>query len=402
MCSISGGTKWDNLSRIIWERSRNRGRDDEGRSFSFNSWIGNRRAIPTTEEVDPIEKQPVGNDPIQLVFNGIISNDHELGLKAGEADTSVLPRVLDFSSLEAFADSLNEKVIGSFAIAVLDQGSGKIWLACNYKPIWIYHENDEWYFSSLENHFKGFSGELFKMPPYSVCELGTKEFIPLKRKQSNKAIVICSAGLDSTTVASVAIEKHGASNVLLLHFNYGCKATSKEVESILKLADYFCCGFEIIPFQTFGGSSLLSEHAHISEGITGAEYAHEWVPARNLVMLSLAVSYAEAKEYGHIYLGTNLEEAGAYPDNEEQFILDFNNLLYGAVQNGVKIEIHTPLGGLMKHEIVKLGGELNTPFHLTWSCYHAGEKHCGKCGPCFMRQKAFERNGLIDPVFKQK
>jgi len=136
----------------------------------------------------------------------------------------------------------------------------------------------------------------------------------------------------------------------------------------------------------------------IADGIAGAEYAHEWVPARNLVMLSTAVAYAEAHNYGYIYLGTNLEEASVYPDNEEQFILDFNNLLYGAVQNGVKIEIKTPLGGLMKHEIVLFGLECNAPFHLTWSCYKGGEKHCGKCGPCFMRRTAFERNGLVDPV----
>ncbi len=190
----------------------------------------------------------------------------------------------------------------------------------------------------------------------------------------------------------------GKKNTTLIHFDYGCKASRKEIESIINISNFFECDFKVIPLISFGGSSLLMEEDKITEGKKGAEYAHEWVPARNLLMLSAATAFAEANDIGHIYLGTNLEEAGAYPDNEEQFILDFNSLLYGAVQNGIKIEIHTPLGGLMKHEIIPFGHNYNTPFHLTWSCYRGGDSHCGVCGPCFMRKTAFERNGLIDPV----
>lgn len=397
MCSICGGTTWNWISEYIWEYSQDRGRDDHGKNItSDGTWIGNHRAIPTTEIQHPIEKQPVGKDE-KIVFNGIVSNDSDLGIRNGEADTSVLPRTLDFSSLKRFRDSIHENLTGSYAIAVKFT-SGIIWLACNYKPIWILERDEEAYFSSLKHHFP-LTEHPYRMEPYSVRELNSfQRSLPIPRNQSNKALVICSGGLDSTTVASYVCQKHGRKNTTLLHFDYGCLATEREIQQVRVIADCLKCACRIEKMPTFGSSSLLSKGSEISQGIAGAEYAHEWVPARNLVMLSLTVSLAEAENYGHIYLGTNLEEAGAYPDNEEQFILDFNNLLYGAVQNGVKMEIHTPLGGLMKHEIIPFGQKYNTPYHLTWSCYRGGDKHCGECGPCFMRKTAFERNGLKDPV----
>ena len=400
MCSICGGTQFDQIASAIWQSSADRGRDAHGIEITPNNgaWLGNHRATPTTEVIVPVETQPVG-ESVKLVFNGIISNDSDLGLREGEADTSVLPRVLDFSNLKSFRDSLHEKIIGSYAIAVL-LPDRSIWLACNYKPIWILEHKGHFYFSSLKQHFK--VGTPYKMDPYSVRELTSpSSSLSIPRKQYEKALVICSAGLDSTAVAAYACKQHGAHNVRLIHFDYDCLATSKEKTCLIDIAKNLKCEFEILKMPSFGGSSLLGTEGDISEGVGGAEYAHEWVPARNLIMLSLTTGYAEAKKYGHIYLGTNLEEAGAYPDNEEQFILDFSSILYGAVQNGIKIEIHSPLGSLMKHEIVTFGQKYNAPFHLTWSCYRGGEKHCGHCGPCFMRKTAFARNNLVDPVFNK-
>lgn len=397
MCSICGGTRWDWIAEHIWVQSQDRGRDDHGWHIDQSgNWIGNHRAIPTTETDQPVEKQPVG-DSIKLVFNGIISNDSELGIREGEADTSVLPRTLDFSSLQAFRDSLQDRVVGSYAIAVLFP-DGNIWLACNYKPIWILETSDGLYFSSLAQHFPQ-NSHPHRMGPYSVMDLRRGDSLDIERNQSNKAIAICSAGLDSTTTATYACCLHGPENVTLMHFDYGCLAGQQEIDRVKQIANYLGCSYWIQNMPTFGGSNLLDTNADISSAIVGAEYAHEWVPARNLVMLSLTVSFAEAKGFGHIYLGTNLEEAGAYPDNEEQFLLDFNHLLYGAVQNGVKVEVHTPLGGFMKHEIIPFGLQYGTPYHLTWSCYRGGNKHCGQCGPCYMRKTAFERNNMQDPVF---
>lgn len=402
MCAICGGTRWDSIAEWIWQKSEDRGRDDRGIiKTPEGPWIGNHRATPTTEVQEPLERQPVGNGP-WFVLNGIIANDEELGVRGGEADTSVLPRVIHTGSLDQFAVDIIAELTGSYAIACLVKSPElKIYLACNYKPIWIAHHDGQSYFSSLPHHFPP---GMFphRMDPYTIMDLESNYTIQIPRSQSDKALVIASAGLDSTAVAAYACHKHGPWNVRLLHYQYGCLASTKERELIPKIALRLECGFDVqvIPSVYFGSESpIMRKGSTIAPGVAGAEYAHEWVPARNLVMLSLTTAYAEANSFGHIYLGTNLEEGGAYPDNEEQFIRDFDNLLYGAVQNGVKVQVHTPVGHLMKHEIVPFGNSYGAPFELTWSCYRGGETHCGNCGPCFMRRTAFLRNGLMDPVF---
>jgi 7-cyano-7-deazaguanine synthase len=230
-------------------------------------------------------------------------------------------------------------------------------------------------------------------------DLLTGETIDLPREQPNRAIVICSGGLDSTAVAGYAAKQH--EEILLLHFDYGCRATSAEQVAIKKIAEFLECPYKIVPLSymgMLGGSPLLDNEQQISQGKVGAEYAYEWVPARNFLFLAYTTAFAEANDYGYIYLGTNLEEAGAYPDNEEQFILDVNACLTGAIQNGKKLEIRTPLGNLMKPEIVKFGGIWNSPLGMSYSCYEGGEEHCGTCGPCTMRKIAFQRAGIEDPT----
>ena len=179
------------------------------------------------------------------------------------------------------------------------------------------------------------------------------------------------------------------------------------MEAIKKIAAYFECDFVTMSTDIFKnvikGSSLMEDSTtSIVEGNAGAEYAHEWVPARNLIMLSLATGYAEAHGYDVIALGTNLEESGAYPDNEMIFIKKLNEVLPYAVNVDAHVSIEMPVGHLMKHEIVRLGHETGAPIDVTWSCYHNGEQHCGVCGPCIMRRKAFQMERLKDPISYQK
>lgn len=397
MCSIVGGTKFNETAFKIYQNAKDRGRDFTGMCERHGLWVANHRATPTTENDAPRHNQPFGAT-VKVVHNGVISNDKNLGVKEGEIDSSVLAEVLDFTSLAAMRDSLT-KVEGSYALAAMTTET--IYLACNYKPIWIGEKNNEYYFSSLEHHFNGTGIRPCRMKPYSIMNLLTGETLDLPRQQSNRAIVICSGGLDSTATAAFACHEYMAENVLLVYFRYGCKAQKPEVMAIPKIAERLGCKYKFVelPYtEMTGGSPILQSEDTISESIEGAEYAHEWVPARNFLFMAYTVAFAEANNYGHIYLGTNLEEGGAYPDNEEQFIRDVNACLYGAVQNGVKIEIHTPLGNLMKREIVEFGTKYNAPFDLSWSCYRDGDCHCGHCGPCYMRKMAFMRAGITDPT----
>lgn len=401
MCTICGGTSLNENFLKIFNSSLDRGRDYSNVFYRKGSWICNHRAVPTTEVQNAEFNQPFGTD-YKIVHNGTISNDKELGNPEGMIDSYVLSKVLDFTNIETLRDSLY-KVVGAFAIGIL-KPNGHFYLACNYKPIFYCYTSDgNFYFSSYKHHLSGL-GNIQRVEPYSVMDEETGQTLPIKREIFDNALVIASAGLDSTAVAAYACSVH--KKVTLLHYNYGCLAETPELVRIKKIQEslnkiYGNCSLYIMDLDLkfmAHASSILDGKQKIAESVEGSEYAHEWVPARNLIMLSMAVGYAEANDFSYIYLGTNLEESGAYPDNEEQFIKDFNNCLYGAVQNGKYVEIRTPVGNLMKHEIVPFGLKYKAPFEHTWSCYRNGEKACGHCGPCFMRQKAFFRNGLVDPI----
>jgi len=110
------------------------------------------------------------------------------------------------------------------------------------------------------------------------------------------------------------------------------------------------------------------------------------------------IDYAEKNNFDVIMLGNNLEEENSYSDNCQEFIRKFGELIPNSVNLNKKIEIAEPVGNLMKHEIVKLGLEINAPLHLSWSCYEGKEVRCGTCGPCNLRKKAFAMNDRLDLV----
>lgn len=355
--------------------------------------LGNWRATPTPE-VQDAPLQPYSG----LVHNGTIANDKELGAEPGEVDSMVLARVLVRDNVETLATSL-AAVKGSYALAMTNGQT--ILLARNYKPIYWASIRRGRYFSSMARHFDGVlhGSAPIEMKPYSVLNLQTLYSLELPRTTAPRAAVIASAGLDSTTVAYML--KAQGYEVALIHFKYGCKAEGPESERIKAIAADLGAEYAFLDLNYAGlglAAGALFGDKPIAGPIEGAEFAHEWVPARNLVMLSLATAWAETHAYHHIALGNNLEESGAYPDNEEEFTTLFNRLMPYAVHDGYRVDVVSPVGHLMKHEIVAEGLRLGVPYELTWSCYRGGERHCGRCGPCFMRRTAFERNGKEDPV----
>jgi 7-cyano-7-deazaguanine synthase len=210
---------------------------------------------------------------------------------------------------------------------------------------------------------------------------------------------VCSGGLDSV-VAATYVKKVIGVDTELIHFCYGSRAEGPEVIAVQAAADALGVPCTVFPLPVYkpSDSPLLQADSKIAGGEEGAEFAHEWVPARNLLLLSVATAYAEANGFDTIVLGNNLEEAGAYPDNEPEFIAKFNDLLPFAVGDGKRMRVMMPVGNLMKHEIVELGHRIGAPLDKTWSCYRAGEQHCGTCGPCYMRRTAFEINGLEEVI----
>lgn len=417
MCSIYGvlfreekGPTWEVPLRLISERAKDRGRDG-GRQVKYDllttnmtAVLGNWRAAPTPE----MERAPL--QPYDgVVHNGTIANDMELGILDDEVDSMVLPRILDPSTLEAFVHSL-EQIKGSYAIAMA--ANGTVYLACNFKPIHYWEgPGDARYFSSLASHFEDvmpFGQAPVALKPYTAMDLRTGRVMEIPRKTAKRALVVASGGLDSTVVAT-----HYAAlgyDVCLLHMDYGCHAAKREAKCIPLIAQNLYQQFNVqvqweimpLPYAHIGGSTLLRAGAEIAGPVAGAEFAHEWVPARNLVMVGYATAYAEAHGYHIVALGNNLEESGAYPDNEEQMFLYLDKVADYAVSAGYELRIEAPVCKMVKREIVQYGLDLGAPLEHTWSCYKGGDVHCGKCGPCFMRRTAFERCGKTDPVFKEE
>lgn len=369
--------------------------------------IGNTRAEPTTEFVKRkihVDQQPYSLNDWSIVHNGTIANDKELrtGDYPSIIDSAAIVELLDYLSgklnpIEAFM-TMVYALKGSFAIlAVHNSKPDHIFFACNYRPIWYKTEKDAVYFAS-ESSTLGNDNGITMIPPYSVGMFNWEGGVHSMHRRSlygpnhlKEVLVVCSGGLDSVVAASTL--KAQGYKVSLLHFTYGCRAQEKEIQSVSKVAEFLDAKLIVqnIPIYKKEDSNLFND-GEIAGGESGAEYAHEWVPARNLVMLSIAAAIAESSNINLIALGNNLEEAGAYPDNEPEFIKRLNQVLPFATRDGFQLKILMPVGNLMKHEIVKLGLEVKAPMHLTWSCYRQGELHCGKCGPCFMRRTAFKIN----------
>lgn len=375
--------------------------------------LASLRAEPTTEYVkdkktEDVQPYTVGDWTI--VHNGTIANDKalrkdfDLLTPPTRIDSWIIAALLNkFSGVaneETVFSSIVNLLVGSYAICAVNRyHPNVVHFAMNYRPLYL---NAGQVLSSV-----AITENDRLLPPYSIGTLSEENGLKLRpllaKPAHDKALVVCSGGLDST-VAAAAL-KHAGMQIELLHYDYGCRATLPEAKAIHAIAAAMDVPLHSVGTRIFTdiikGSPLTStKDAPIADGEAGAEYAHEWVPARNLIMTSIAVGIAESRGFNVLALGANLEEAGAYPDNEPEFLKQFGKLLPFSVRDGTQLRIETPVGNLMKREIVALGQQVNAPMHLTWSCYNAGDRHCGHCGPCFMRKTAFEINGLKDPVFE--
>ena len=378
--------------------------------------IGNNRAEPTTEFVadkSTDDIQPFGNGNIYVSHNGIIANDHLLSIEYGigrktKIDTGIIPDLLNQIGIQ---NGL-KKLIGSFALAIVDKRDpNRLWLARNFKPLFLQKRPDlgAIFFASRPEHLLPPNNSILtrleqppviEVPPYCMVEINAKtgeisQQVLYGRALNRRALVICSGGLDSTTAAKWT-QMQGYETTLL-HFKYGCRAQEREIQAIQKVAQYMECDYRIEDLNwlaQLGGSSLTDLTMKITENETGAEFPHEWVPARNLIFASLAAGLCDRFGYDTLVMGLNLEEGGAYPDNT----VEFYELLDRVFDIGTmsRPRILSPLGKMVKHEIVRLALEIEAPVHLSWSCYHGGEQHCGNCGPCFMRRNAFRMVGVPD------
>lgn len=220
-----------------------------------------------------------------------------------------------------------------------------------------------------------------------------------KKKNSNKAVCLISGGMDS--FVSAAIAKKNGYKIYCLTVNYKQKA-KKEIESAKKIAKYLGCENHIIlNFNlSWVKSALTKKEIKIPEK-SKSKIPTTYVPARNTILLSLALAYAETIDADAIFIGVNSVDYSGYPDCRPIFIKRFQKLVDVATKKtveGEKIKIVTPLLYMSKADIVKKGISLGLDFSITWSCYRNTKKPCGKCDSCRLREIGFEKAGFPDPL----
>ena len=217
-----------------------------------------------------------------------------------------------------------------------------------------------------------------------------------------RAIVLLSGGLDSSTMMAQAREQ--GYECFALSVDYGQRHDA-EIDAARRLASsYGVVEHRVVrvDYGQFGGSALTDDGiATPSHGGSGIPVTY--VPARNTVMLSIALGWAEVVGARTIFIGVNAVDYSGYPDCRPEFIAAFDKLARVATKVGVegqKITIAAPLIKLSKAEIIDLGTRLGVDYALTVSCYQADEqgRACGACDACQLRRDGFAAAGKADPT----
>ncbi len=219
----------------------------------------------------------------------------------------------------------------------------------------------------------------------------------MKSKKIKQAIVLLSGGLDSATTLYFAKAK--GYKCFCLIFDYG-QLHKKETAYAVKIAKKSKCAYEVLKINLpWKGSALLDKKLKISEKIS-AGVPVTYVPARNIIFLSFALSFAETIKAEAIFIGAHAQDYSGYPDCRPVFFKAFIKMAKAGTLRGRRIKILAPLLNKKKSEIIRIGQKLAVPFALTWSCYRGKKYICGKCDSCHYRAKGFKEAGLIDPLIK--
>jgi 7-cyano-7-deazaguanine synthase len=219
----------------------------------------------------------------------------------------------------------------------------------------------------------------------------------------NKAVVLLSGGLDSATCLAVARSR--GFECYCLSFDYGQRHRAEleaagRVAAALGAAEHRILKLDL---AQFGGSALTDTTIDVPTDGIQPGIPITYVPARNTIMLSLALAWAEVLDSRDIFVGVNAVDYSGYPDCRPEYIAAFErmaNLATKAGVEGAKLTVHAPLIDLSKADIVRTGSALGVDYGLTVSCYQADAagRACGACDSCRLRREGFAAAGLADPT----
>ncbi len=221
-----------------------------------------------------------------------------------------------------------------------------------------------------------------------------------------KAVVLLSGGMDSATTAAIALAQ--GYDLHALSVRYG-QRHAVELESARRVAERLGVSRHVVldvDLRAFGGSALTGDQAVPKDTPLeriGSRIPSTYVPARNTILLSLALAWAEVLEARDIFLGANALDYSGYPDCRPEYLTAFErmaNLATRAGVEGARLRIHAPLITLSKREIVLRGLALGVDYGLTSTCYDPGPDGtaCGRCEACLLRLRGFREAGVDDPI----
>ena len=219
------------------------------------------------------------------------------------------------------------------------------------------------------------------------------------RGAKSRAVVLLSGGMDSSVCAAIAMRDYDPAAV---HISYGQRTEKRERDAFLAICDRLGIRERLMvrneALRAIGGSALTDEKIAVPEShVIGHEIPVTYVPFRNAHFLAVAVSWAEVLGADRVLIGAVEQDSSGYPDCRPAYYRAFNEVIKAGTREG-RIEIETPLIGMRKAEIVRLGLELGAPLDLTWSCYSREDRACGVCDSCVLRLRAFEAAGARDPI----
>jgi 7-cyano-7-deazaguanine synthase len=228
--------------------------------------------------------------------------------------------------------------------------------------------------------------------------------------QEKPAVVLLSGGLDSATTAAIARQQ--GFDLYALSVDYGQRhrhelAAARRVAEAMDVRRHVVVPVGLVQF---GGSALTAEIGvpkNRSIDQMQSEIPVTYVPARNTVLLALALAYAEVVQAFDIFIGVNALDYSGYPDCRPEFVEAFERLANlatkAAVEGQLRFRIHAPLVNLTKAQIILRGRQLGVDYRLTHSCYDPDDagRSCGRCDACLLRLKGFAEAGLTDPIAYQ-
>jgi 7-cyano-7-deazaguanine synthase len=212
--------------------------------------------------------------------------------------------------------------------------------------------------------------------------------------KGKKAVILFSGGLDSTTVLYYAMDKGYKCCCLLFDYDQKHK---KEIKSAIKIAEDVKAEHSIVKISLpWSNDALTNKNKKVPvHKILPKSVPPTYVPGRNTLFLSYALSYAESINAEAIFIGVNAVDFSNYPDCTPDFIKAYSNVLKSLK---TKISVKTPLLKMNKAQIIRLGIKLNVPYKHTWTCYNGYSRPCMECDSCKLREKGFKEAKLVDPA----